>query len=161
MNKPKEINVAEWQPMPTCYVLGFAFNNKGSQVLLMLKKRPDWQVDCYNGIGGRIEEGETPVAAMVREFEEEAGVKTTPDQWKEFAFSHGPEFKIHIFSLFSTKVFESSKTMTDEVLYRFPADILPATAIPNLHWLIPMARDINRNGYYEFKADLHYKVVHT
>lgn len=65
------------------YVVGFAFND--NHVLLIEKKRPSWQKGSYNGIGGHIEEGETPKAAMVREFEEECGIASMEKDWEQFA----------------------------------------------------------------------------
>lgn len=62
------------------YVLGFAFTAAG--VLLIQKQRPEWQAGRYNGIGGKVEEGEAIAQAMVREFKEEAGVSTAPGQWE-------------------------------------------------------------------------------
>lgn len=59
------------------YVLSFAkkVGYKTDSVLLIEKDRPSWQKDRYNLPGGKIEPGETPEAAAVRELEEEAGIK--------------------------------------------------------------------------------------
>ncbi len=58
------------------YVLGFAFYN--DRVLLFHHDKPEnWQHGVWNGIGGKVEPGETPAKAMVREAEEEAGLSTT------------------------------------------------------------------------------------
>jgi 8-oxo-dGTP pyrophosphatase MutT (NUDIX family) len=53
------------------YVLGFVFSQACDRVLLIWKNRPAWQKDKLNGIGGKIEAGETPKQAMEREFTEE------------------------------------------------------------------------------------------
>jgi len=64
------------------YVCGFAFTEDGKQVLLISKNRPEWQRGRLNGVGGKIESfDKSPAYAMVREFEEETGLKTKPDQW--------------------------------------------------------------------------------
>lgn len=55
------------------YVLGFAFDPKGRCVLIE-RTKPDWQQGLANGLGGSIEEGEAPHAAMRREFREECGI---------------------------------------------------------------------------------------
>lgn len=55
------------------YVLGFMFNEDESKVLLIMKNRPAWQAGKLNGVGGKIEAGETPIQAMEREFAEETG----------------------------------------------------------------------------------------
>ena len=59
------------------YVLSFArkVGFLTDNVLLIEKNRPEWQAGRYNLPGGKIEEGETPEAAAVRELEEEAGIK--------------------------------------------------------------------------------------
>ena len=41
----------------------------GGIVVLTHKNRPAWQAGKLNGVGGKIELLESPVAAMVREFE--------------------------------------------------------------------------------------------
>lgn len=55
------------------FVLGFVFNSNLNSVLLVEKKRPDWQAGYFNGIGGKIEDDETPLQAMQREGREETG----------------------------------------------------------------------------------------
>lgn len=49
------------------YVLGFLFNENLTKVVLVRKKRPEWQCGLLNGVGGKIEDGEPPLDAMVRE----------------------------------------------------------------------------------------------
>ena len=44
-------------------------------VLIVKKDRPEWQKGRYNLPGGKIEEGEFPEEAAIRELEEEAGLK--------------------------------------------------------------------------------------
>lgn len=63
------------------YVLGFAFDDLG-RVALITKKRPHWQNGLLNGIGGKIQSGESPFKAMVREFYEETGVGIAHDGWR-------------------------------------------------------------------------------
>lgn len=63
------------------YVAGFVFNYNRDKVLLIQKKKPVFQYNKLNGIGGRIEKGESPYDAMVREFKEEAGVELK--NWQE------------------------------------------------------------------------------
>lgn len=57
------------------YVLGFMFDHEEKHVLLIWKNRPKWQAGKLNGIGGKIEAGETPLQAMEREFTEETFFK--------------------------------------------------------------------------------------
>lgn len=46
----------------------------GYDVLLVLKDRPEWQKGKLNILGGKIEPGETPTQAAVRELKEESGL---------------------------------------------------------------------------------------
>jgi 8-oxo-dGTP pyrophosphatase MutT (NUDIX family) len=57
-----------------CGFLTYGALRPDSFVALIRKVRPSWQAGLLNGVGGHIESGETPHDAMVREFEEEAGV---------------------------------------------------------------------------------------
>ena len=49
---------------------------KENQILLAMKKR-GFGKGKYNGVGGKIENGETPDSAMIRETEEEISVTPT------------------------------------------------------------------------------------
>lgn len=55
------------------YVCGFYFAE--GQVLMIKRTSTDFMEECWNGLGGIIEEGETPLKAMEREFEEKCGIK--------------------------------------------------------------------------------------
>lgn len=46
---------------------------QGSKILLLNREKPSW-MGCWNGIGGKIDEGEMPRAAMLREIDEETGM---------------------------------------------------------------------------------------
>ena len=84
------------------YVVGLLFSNDCHHVILIKKNRPAWQVGLLNGVGGRIEEDETPLECMIREFKEEAGEKIT--EWEEFTtISDGVRWKVHFFKAFTSK----------------------------------------------------------
>jgi 8-oxo-dGTP diphosphatase len=121
------------------YVAGFLFDN--GQVALIQKNKPEWQKYKLNGIGGKIELGETPHEAMVREFYEETGCRI--DQWRVFAKLRGSDWKVYFFSaegdhkLCSSITDEQVKFCLVDRLYDYPL-------IPNLHWLIPLALDSDK-----------------
>lgn len=123
------------------YCVGFMFDDEGENVLLIQKNRPEWQAGLFNGIGGKVESSESPAAAMIREFEEEAGVCTTGEQWHLFALMKASsEALIYFYRGFSDGVIEAARTMEDEPISLWPvASITALRAVPNLHWLIPMA----------------------
>lgn len=133
------------------YVVGFLFTADLQHVVLIRKKRPEWQAGKLNGIGGHIEDGETPEAAMRREFKEEAGMQV--DQWKHFTTlsDAANRFSVDWFWSVESSMAESTRLMspTDETACWVPVetvlDVKTATQqgielmIPNLRWLIPMA----------------------
>ena len=63
------------------YTVGFIFNKDLSKVLLIHKTKPEWQAGRINGIGGKVEDGEEYVDCMVREAEEETGIKSKSKDW--------------------------------------------------------------------------------
>lgn len=64
------------------YSGGFLFSPDKSEVILIRKAKPSWMAGKLNGVGGKIEPGETPLCACVREFEEETGMYIPDPRWK-------------------------------------------------------------------------------
>lgn len=124
------------------YCLGFRtrHNLEGQkEVALILKNRPTWQAGKLNGIGGKVEDGEAPIDAMVREFWEETSVLTFRENWSHMATMVYPSATIYVFkSAGDCEI----KSVTDEPVAWFPLkhlQVLPT--IGNLQWLIPLAFD--------------------
>jgi 8-oxo-dGTP diphosphatase len=64
--------------------------------ILMLNARPkDGLPGKWNGLGGKLDPGETFRETSVREFKEEASCDTTLDQWKWLGQLYFPNFKSH------------------------------------------------------------------
>lgn len=123
------------------YVVGFLFDETMSFFILIQKERPLWQAGLLNGPGGKIEEGEDPVDAMAREFNEECGRSVTG--WKRYCIIHTPNDSVHFFYACSTDDVFAARTMTDEkVVVAHDADL--NRAVPNAKWLIEMARSFRR-----------------
>lgn len=136
------------------YVLGFATD--GSTIAFITKIKPKWQAGLKNGIGGKIEEGETPIQAMVREFEEETSVKTDESNWKQYAILYNDDFKMHVFvgGLLSVQM-EEVKTNTDEEVTKHTYDYVIENNlefIDNIPWILSMFFDkaVSR-GIFEVK----------
>lgn len=55
------------------YTVGFLFSPDGSKVLLQRKLKTEY-AGLFNGVGGKLEEGETPEQCMIREIAEETGI---------------------------------------------------------------------------------------
>lgn len=124
------------------YVVGFLFND--DKVALIQKNRPEWQKGLINGIGGHIEEGENPYEAMMREFKEETGAST--NRWREYALLTNQDNSVELYMFTCSSRFLSIRSTTDEVVRWYPVNSLPENIIPNLRWLIPMAK--HENSFY-------------
>lgn len=129
------------------YVLGFLFNSERDQVLLIKKEKPLWQVGLLNGIGGKIEPGETASEAMHREAMEEADVD---EQWKLFCEMEGATFHVSCFyGIYAHYgLYNAFKQKECEILQVADTTLIQTghskyKTISNLPWLISMALDVN------------------
>lgn len=133
--------------------MGFVFDAKGERVVLIRKLKPSWQAGKLNGVGGKIEDAEDrPVQAMVREFKEEAGVDTEEGDWTPFHLAMFrdptglPSANIYFFKMFSDEVYAAAQTVEKETIVKVPfeyamCDPSDASIVPNLRWLLPLAKD--------------------
>jgi 8-oxo-dGTP diphosphatase len=143
------------------YVLGFVFDAGYLQVLLIDKTRPAWMMGKLNGLGGKIERGETPRQAMERELREETGGRLGEVELAPFGRLHvrglGDEVVVWLFwgkvrGEFSIAL---SRVVTDEgSIVAMPRDDLSNwPVLPNLRYLVPMAlgcaRGFDRTPFYE------------
>ncbi len=144
------------------YVVGFAFNQAMTAVALIKKNRPAWQAGKCNGIGGKVEQGETPIQAMVREFREETGVFTSEEEWRELAELKGVDSQNEIFTVSSfftnnEDIFRYVEAITDEeIIHVHIEDIASGKFhefVPSVPWLVFLAKDENmRNNQMKVKA---------
>jgi 8-oxo-dGTP diphosphatase len=119
----------------TQYVAGFLFSeDKGSVALIEKKKGPPAVIGKWNAIGGKIEDGETSLAAMKREFIEETGASFEL-AWLRFLRLEGENWSVDFYHAFANLRIES---MEDEKVSWFTLRELP-NVVSNLKWIIPMA----------------------
>lgn len=122
------------------YVVGFVFNRKMDEVLLIHKLKPKWQAGRLNGIGGKVEENEDYFTAMAREFKEETGMVVPEHRWREYCVLTGRDWVGHFFTVdadFNSKIIIPQ--MTPELVSWQSYAPLPCDVIDDLRWLIPMA----------------------
>ncbi len=127
--KLAEIDWRTWTPVDHATLL---FVVSGGRVLLIRKKR-GLGAGKINGPGGRIDDGETPVEAAVREVEEELRVTPTgiePRGELLFQFADGYSIHVHVFQASGC---EGEPQETDEA--------------------IPLWTDLDRIPYGEMWAD--------
>ena len=140
------------------YVVGFCFNANHTQVALIRKKRPEWQAGLLNGIGGHIEDGETPIEAQVREFLEETFAATKPEKWEEVCVMYrGGEqgFKCHVLRYTASAIDLNKwlRTATDEQVVICGTKELIFDCVSNLNWLIEMCLDFNPGDFENYYTD--------
>jgi len=123
----------------TKYVLGFLFSEDKQRIALIQKNRPSWQKGLLNGIGGHIEDGETEMEAMAREFKEEAGVEVLG--WKKFAILLGDSFEVTCFKAFSDKIYKITSITDEQVEHYYGDDIDLLNTVSNVQWLAKMCLD--------------------
>lgn len=128
----------------TRYTLGFLFNEDLDCILLMHKLRPFWQAGKLNGVGGHIEEGETPRECMAREFREEVDCDIDIG-WREYATISSPDFEVVCFAGRAEQL--PTKARGDEQVFVYGlASLSNINAVENLLWLIPLAIDALTDG---------------
>jgi len=123
------------------YTAGFMFSMDRAKVALIIKSRPRWQEGKLNGIGGRVEKGETPMECQIRKFEEETGFLCT--SWEPFivldSSAGDPRpWRVHFFHAEMDDLAEL-RTTTDEYVGVYDVLRLPGNIVPNLPWLVPLA----------------------
>ncbi len=122
------------------YVAGFMFSPDFDKIVLVEKNKPAWQAGLWNGVGGKIECGESPKEAMVREFYEETGLRHM--LWDNSVTITGDDFRVYFFRAFSHK-YNEVMTMEEEAIAIHDLNNLPFNLIPNLRWVIPLQLDDN------------------
>ena len=119
----------------------FLYKPKERQILLAMKKR-GFGEGKWNGVGGKIEAGETIEAAAVREAKEEIGVDIEPADLKkaaviDFSFDGKPDFNQRVHAFF-TEVWEGEPRESEEMRPEwYSTDAVPYEAmwIDDRHWL--------------------------
>jgi 8-oxo-dGTP diphosphatase len=126
------------------WVVGFLLDNAAQRVVLIRKARPEWQAGRLNGVGGKLEPGETLGDAMEREFWEETGVAV--NWWRPFASLAWEEGVVYFFRAFApAELLVDCRTVTDEAIelhhvHQLLNPAMPCGEItPNLRWLVPLA----------------------
>lgn len=144
------------------YVLGFAFTHDG-RVALIRKKRPQWQEGRLNGIGGKVEDNESSIEAMQREFLEETGLDIKSHYWQYRGRMYGYDWSVFVYTV-QIQAVENVSTQTDEEVVLVDldnTDVLHMETIENVEALIHLCRipvEMPSNVFPRF--ELNY-TVHT
>lgn len=136
-----DLTLAATKHIEEVYVCGFLFSMNGLgnlEVALIQKNRPPWQRGRLNGIGGRVEKGESPRDAMVREFKEETGVEVT--DWRCFLMLRHRKALVYMFTSTTPNRLPIYSPTDEKVDYWLAELIGSYYTIDNLKWIIPLAR---------------------
>lgn len=106
-------------------VLLYAFHG---HEILMLHRDQKW-----NGLGGKLELGESPLDAAVREFKEESGIETQIEQWHWLGEVFFPNFKPQKKQDWSVTIFWTELSTEQK------ASLSASCPEGTLHW-VPLSR---------------------
>lgn len=98
------------------YTLGFVKN--GNQILMVNREKKPW-LGCWNGLGGKIMNNETPEACMIRELQEETGLVITDSHLKSCGTLTWNSFDAHgqglyLFLIDGSNLFLNTPLSTEE-----------------------------------------------
>lgn len=114
---------------------------KNDKVLLAMKKR-GFGMGKWNGVGGKVQEGETIETAAVRETGEEVGVVIEPANMKnsgniEFYFKDKPEWNQHM-HIFLVKDWKGEPQESEEMMPKwYSHSEIPFNSMwsDDIHWM--------------------------
>ncbi|HUF60864.1 MAG TPA: SMC-Scp complex subunit ScpB [Verrucomicrobiales bacterium] len=148
-----EVDWNQWEPRERSVLV---FVRKDDQVLLIRKKR-GFGAGKVNAPGGKIDEGESPLEAALREAEEEAGiVPLEPAPVGELFFQFTDGLSIHC-TVFLAKGCRGKARETDEAApfwKRIGAIPYEEMWEDDRHWLPGMLEGQRFKGYFIFDGDV-------
>ena len=127
--------------------------------ILLAKKKRGFAKDKYNGVGGKIEDNETPEEAMIRECEEEISVKPIKYEkvgiieYDEYYKGKREQIIVHVY--ISTKWNGDAKE-SDEMSPRwFNINGLPYNEMigDDPYWLPTVLKGNKVNAFFKFDKD--------
>ena len=123
--------------MKVVYVAAAALINRDGDILLAQRPKGKAMAGLWEFPGGKIESGETPEVALVRELEEELTIKVTADALKPITFASHTYETFHLFMpLYAVKRWIGSPRPVEgqELAWVAPQDLhsypAPAADIP-------------------------------
>ncbi|ACJ82430.1 hypothetical protein II7_01664 [Bacillus cereus MSX-A12] len=95
---------------------------KRNEEILMLNRKYDPVKGLWNGVGGKIEKGETPLENVIREIKEETNIKVTHDQiqfkgiikWEDSSYSGG--MYVYLVELLHEFIYHTPKKVSEGIL---------------------------------------------
>ena len=140
--------------------LCFVVREGSPSYVLLGKKKRGFGVGKLNGIGGKLDPGESPEDGIVREVHEEVGLNLGREALRSvgqiiFRFPFMPEFD-HFVHLFLATEWEGEPIETAEMLpYWFPVNEIPFERMwqDDAYWLPIVLRRKTIQAEFEFGED--------
>ncbi len=111
-------------------VVGLIFDNK-NRVLLINKERPEYLKGKLNGVGGKVEDGESDLNAIIRETKEETNLDIK--DWVLYSQVNLTDFKISFFyTTLDSEEIEKYESLTDEILELHDINNLPDNVLQDI-----------------------------
>ncbi len=150
------IDWTRWRAVDPATLLFIRRRGAGGPELLLIRKKRGLGAGKINGPGGRIEAGETPLAAAIREVEEEVCVvprEITKSGELRFQFVDGYSLHVHVFA---ARGHEGEARETDEAIPLWtPEDAIPFDEMwaDDRHWIPMMLKGQAFSGRFIFDGD--------
>jgi 8-oxo-dGTP diphosphatase len=153
-------NWANWQPRVRATLLFIVREGK----ILLIRKKRGFGAGKINGPGGKVDSGETPLRAAVRETFEELGVMALGiEERGQLHFQFLDSYSLHC-TVFLAQDFEGEPRETDEATPLWtPLEAIPYDEMweDDRYWLPLLFRDEYFSGFFEFDGErlLNHEIV--
>ena len=148
----QDINWEEWKPSEEAVITYILQKEK----VLLIHKKTGLGAGKINAPGGRIEKGETPEEAAVRETEEEVGLKTWDLRYAGELFFHFTDGYKLKGTVFTTESFKGEMIETDEAdPFWCSLDSIPWDRMweDDIHWLPRVLKGEAFKGRFIFEGE--------
>ena len=140
----REIPVAVATPSAVLLVVAVALIDAEGQILLARRPEGKKMAGLWEFPGGKIDPGETPEAALVRELHEELGIEVAPSDLAPFVFASHPYENFHLLMpVFLCRRWSGKPTPREgqALAWVAPDQLVEYPMPPADRPLIPMLRD--------------------
>ena len=141
-----------WSPTERATLLFVVQDGK----ILLIRKHRGLGKGMLNGPGGRVEDGETPLEAAIREVEEELRIHAlAPRQLGELLFQFTSGYALRVFVYRSERFLGEPRRTSEATPVWTPLDRIPFEEMweDDIHWLPLLIRGRQFHGRYVFEEE--------